>query len=564
MYHAQTQLQALFHAFDKTQEVLQDTDFIKTTEFLNLQSRFNDKKANPDLSIMVYGVYNAGKSTFINALLGQDLAPTGDIPLTSKVDSYRYKNYQILDTPGIDAPKEHEKVADEQLEKADAILFVVNPSGIAEELDTLNKLITLFKKRKKVFLIFNEKTKFSEEDFIKLKNQTRANLQMIALQHGIDSNILEDIPIFKINAKTALKGKIENKQKLVEHSNIHILEKELNAFIDSIVQNNEVYQSLKDSLIDFLKSNATVLQSLSDNTVKKSYDELVTDIHQDKTQLVHQMNHKVERIKHQLVGNLKSWLINEPTSAERNLQQWVERHTELLFKEISHDFESLALKIQSQIEDLQVELPQLNEKIVSEINLNYQQMVDNQESNDEKNFFNEDNINSLLNKINPQTVSSILSGLGTKIQTEHIVLALEITKKYLPTLMKGIGPKTMEKIAGQVMSKYIPLIGPAISVGMSIYDWKQAGNEAMCLQQEIDKQKLAQERYEQQTLDTASQVAEQLETDIKLNLRKAVDDFFNQFIDFISQAKQSFSVQEQENSQLLASLTEIQQGLMSG
>lgn len=109
-------------------------------------------------------------------------------------------------------------------------------------------------------MIFNEKTPFSEEDFIKIKDQTRKRLQDIALEHGIKEEILKDIPIFKINAKTALKGKLEDKPKLVEHSGINLLEKELNKFIDEIINNNEVYHSLKSSLADFIDDNIETLK----------------------------------------------------------------------------------------------------------------------------------------------------------------------------------------------------------------------------------------------------------------------------------------------------------------
>ena len=144
MLNTQNQLQVLFNAFENTQYALTDSDILNSDRYHELLHRFDKKKANPELSIMVYGVYNAGKSTFINALLGQESAPVGDVPLTHKVDSYPYKNYTIQDTPGIDAPKEHEQVTDGQLEKVDAVLFVVNPSGVAEEKDTLDKLIFFF------------------------------------------------------------------------------------------------------------------------------------------------------------------------------------------------------------------------------------------------------------------------------------------------------------------------------------------------------------------------------------------------------------------------------------
>jgi len=50
-------------------------------------------------TIMLYGVYNAGKSTLLNAIFGQDeMAITGDAPETSEVKPYSYNGYTIYDT----------------------------------------------------------------------------------------------------------------------------------------------------------------------------------------------------------------------------------------------------------------------------------------------------------------------------------------------------------------------------------------------------------------------------------------------------------------------------------
>ena len=96
-----TSLNSLFDIFNDTEAMVRDyPDMGKAFKPIALQ--FSEKKSKPDASIMVYGVYNAGKSTLINALIGQNIAPAGDIPLTDRVDEYRWGQYAILDTPGVD------------------------------------------------------------------------------------------------------------------------------------------------------------------------------------------------------------------------------------------------------------------------------------------------------------------------------------------------------------------------------------------------------------------------------------------------------------------------------
>ena len=65
---------------------------------------------NRKLQIMLYGAYNAGKSSLINALLGRDAAVVNDIPTTDKIDKYDWNGFYLLDTPGVNAPITHEEV----------------------------------------------------------------------------------------------------------------------------------------------------------------------------------------------------------------------------------------------------------------------------------------------------------------------------------------------------------------------------------------------------------------------------------------------------------------------
>lgn len=557
MLNTQNQLQVLFNAFENTQYALTDSDILNSDRYHELLHRFDKKKANPELSIMVYGVYNAGKSTFINALLGQESAPVGDVPLTHKVDSYPYKNYTIQDTPGIDAPKEHEQVTDGQLEKVDAVLFVVNPSGVAEEKDTLDKLIFLFKKHKKVFLIFNEKTPFSEEDFIKIKDQTRKRLQDIALEHGIKEEILKDIPIFKINAKTALKGKLEDKPKLVEHSGINLLEKELNKFIDEIINNNEVYHSLKSSLADFIDDNIETLQKRCDNNIKKQYDNLVKEIYQDRTLLLNSTKSRINRLQSQLSDNIKTWLRDNPKSAEQQIENWVNSNINVLHEDISYDFESLAVKLQSQIEDVQVSLPQLSQEDIGKVEIAYQELLKDGKETD----FDSEKIGEVIDGIDPKHIVNVVGKVTPKITEQHIVMTLQLTKKYLPTLMKGIGTKTMEKMAKTVSIRFLPFIGPVISVGFELWDMQKESQNAQKMQQTIDEQNRQRERYYQQISDTAHQISGQIGDELRHNLVNSINEFFAQFMDFIKSTRQAFSEQEQKNSQVLSSLTAVKQEL---
>lgn len=406
-------------------------------------------------------------------------------------------------------------------------------------------------------MIFNEKTPFSEEDFIKIKDQTRKRLQDIALEHGIKEEILKDIPIFKINAKTALKGKLEDKPKLVEHSGINLLEKELNKFIDEIINNNEVYHSLKSSLADFIDDNIETLQKRCDNNIKKQYDNLVKEIYQDRTLLLNSTKSRINRLQSQLSDNIKTWLRDNPKSAEQQIENWVNSNINVLHEDISYDFESLAVKLQSQIEDVQVSLPQLSQEDIGKVEIAYQELLKDGKETD----FDSEKIGEVIDGIDPKYIVNVVGKVAPKITEQHIVMTLQLTKKYLPTLMKGIGTKTMEKMAKKVATRFLPIIGPVISVGFELWDMQKESQNAQKMQQTIDEQNRQRERYYQQISDTAHQISGQIGDELRHNLVNSINEFFAQFMDFIKSTRQAFSEQEQKNSQVLSSLTAVKQEL---
>ena len=73
------------------------------------------KKITP--SLMFYGVYNAGKSSLLNAIFGELKASVADIPETHKVTYYKWKSFDLVDTPGVNGPEEDFKISKPELDK---------------------------------------------------------------------------------------------------------------------------------------------------------------------------------------------------------------------------------------------------------------------------------------------------------------------------------------------------------------------------------------------------------------------------------------------------------------
>ncbi|RMF46956.1 MAG: GTP-binding protein, partial [Anaerolineae bacterium] len=135
--HLLSDLQTLLTRFDASPE---DLETLKDS-LLQLDEFF---------LLVVVGEFNAGKSAFINALLGQQVLKEGVTPTTTQVNVLRYgdevsrqvrsahlheitaplpilKELSIVDTPGTNAiVREHEVITSRFVPRADLVLFITS------------------------------------------------------------------------------------------------------------------------------------------------------------------------------------------------------------------------------------------------------------------------------------------------------------------------------------------------------------------------------------------------------------------------------------------------------
>lgn len=172
--------------------------------------------------IAVFGKYNHGKSTLLNALVGQDIFKTADKRETVENKEEEQENVIWVDTPGLDADvkrKDDAQAIKGAFEVAD-YLFLVHQVQAGEldkyELDVFLKLARQDKNySQKMFLILTQVDQKSPDDVATVERKIREQLKQ-----SLD---LQQLEVIKISAQRYLRGIQENKPIFCEKSNLNEL-----------------------------------------------------------------------------------------------------------------------------------------------------------------------------------------------------------------------------------------------------------------------------------------------------------------------------------------------------
>lgn len=186
-----------------------------------LRAEYEGRRSESLLQVMIFGSYNAGKSSLINVLLSQEVAEVGDIPKTTKPARYEWNNCCLLDTPGVNAPIEHEQVTTSEIDRSELILFVIR-EGDQDVKDIYERMFDLLERDKEIFIVFNHQLQADElSEALQRLNSIIADY---AQTRGTDLSRVAEIPVVPVNVKTAWTAKLKESERLAEHSGIHDFE----------------------------------------------------------------------------------------------------------------------------------------------------------------------------------------------------------------------------------------------------------------------------------------------------------------------------------------------------
>jgi predicted GTPase len=261
-------------------------DFI-STEFTEFYTYFHDMLEENVINmlniekprVMVYGIYNSGKSTLINALCREKVAETADRPMTDQISEYDRGDYYLVDSPGVDAPIQHEMVTEEHINKCHIILFVISSKGLFEDRANYEKLANLIKKDIPFVIVLNDRgypigSDWSDEQKKRAKFEHDQELNIIQykiiqnlIKESNDTKITDQYEVIKLNAKKAWRGIEKNKERLYEASGVEFLETRIIQLLTSDTAMNALFKQPISNMKECLNEVEKIItQNMSGNT----------------------------------------------------------------------------------------------------------------------------------------------------------------------------------------------------------------------------------------------------------------------------------------------------------
>ena len=159
-------------------------------EDFNQVQRMLDKLENGHIHIAVFGRVSVGKSSLLNALLGQDSFSVSVLHGETKESNLeRWEEYDdgglfLIDTPGINEVEgeERERMAHEVAERADLLLFVIDSDLTDVEFRALKVVAST---HRPTLLVINKADRYTEKEQRQLRSVLRERTQGIIAPENI-------------------------------------------------------------------------------------------------------------------------------------------------------------------------------------------------------------------------------------------------------------------------------------------------------------------------------------------------------------------------------------------
>ena len=322
---------------------------VVAAKMADIEKLYKEKIENTKPQIMFFGIYNAGKSSLLNELLRDDVAKVADVPTTDHVDYYNWRGYTIADTPGVGAPIEHEKVTNEAIRNADAVLFVMTNKGSFEKKENYVRMKDIVDAEKKVIIVINDKLDFLPQERYEEMRQVQQKIYDNMMALGIN-DVRDRFTILFVNAKLAHKGRTANKPLLWEKSQIA----ELESYILSEMKNSDDFAVIRHAIYEIKQDVEAIREQLSQVDTNPEYmaiQKVLNGLHNSKIQVRKNMSDFISSQTNRLGVTLSDaiWAVKED---QAKIDQTVQQAQQTLSEKVKAHLED---QLQTVVDDLSMD-----------------------------------------------------------------------------------------------------------------------------------------------------------------------------------------------------------------
>jgi predicted GTPase len=500
----------------------------------DFQNFWQEYQQHKKLSIAFIGQYNAGKSTLIKALTGDESVRISAEICTDKVTEYAWQDVLLLDTPGIYAGNtEHDDITLERISKCDLLVFFVpnelfNPQGAAFFQTVANQM----QRVGQMVLVVNKMSRESGSPQDLLSTITQV----------IEPYYPQQFYTCFIDADSYLKSQdpkyIKYQQSLQTKSNF-------NDFLDSLqklIQKNELSAKLVTPLhrsVDTLEKSLNFL-STGDKTNRDLLEILRRKkniIQASQTRARNAYRSELAKLKHEVI------MLSEKIASivdGHHTEEEIKREIEKVTQEITTLSEKTIGKIQAALEE---ELKTLQEKLEELQNSPLGETIDREIAIDlvDGKRINDPNIpdefgQSILEKQGGQ----VLRGIGK--------LSSKVSRNLVYKTGKFIGIK-FKPFGAIKAAKFIRGLGPVIAGVGVLFD------VAMTAKEQYDEQENQRQlrNARNQVREEFRKDAEEIRKEYELNIEEAIS-FYDEELNDIEAKEKDLRSFDQSKHEILTQI----------
>lgn len=511
-------------------------------------------------SLMFYGIYNAGKSSLLNGLFAEHLAPVGDIPTTNAIHAYQWQGYQLVDTPGINGPEKDYKLSKNEISKHNVIMFVIDDSDSFDNKLVAEEIVQILMSDKPLIIVLNNKQASSDESIReRVQKKLYININNIAEKIGFH-NIEKKYSFITVNAISAYRAKTEKKQALLKKSKIEDLE----LLIMHHLKENEgmkVFIPPANLVLKLIHQLLHLLNQQLDSSADRILSEQIHNLYELKVTALQRLQNRF-RIQFMDTYNIMYHHAIQGNDLESHGKQLHDQLAAIANEELERLIESVSLKLNTLRETITF-LDDFSIKSIKNINLSTQEAPDS--TNLSSSITHDDlSMEQLLTTILQNTIyysgATPLVEIGVELGTKQLATTLG------KSILHGIGLKSLVPIVGPVFTTI-----SFIAIANDLLDFFNSDHKQERKRKELEKQVREANRQQQETMARQRIAMQQLGMQLQLELKKreeetlqALDQQFTLIVDkLLGEIKRLLAVEEHTKGQLSQSIEQLNRILTS-